>query len=104
MDEPYFTGTGFPGYGIGQRLGRYLQPGEQGYQGEGLPEGFMIKYHMYRIYWPLMALGRYRESLSGEGGDTRQTSLRGKLYVQPRRMRRKTLQALLLGGVHGNRD
>ncbi len=103
-DEPYFTGTGFPGYGIGQRLDRYLQPGEQGYQDEGLPEGFMIKYHMYRIYWPLMALGRYREFLSGEGGDTRRVSLRSKLYVQPRRMRRKTLQTLLLGGVNGNRD
>ncbi len=34
--EPYFTGTGFP-------------------------RAFMIKYHMYRIYFPLMALGRYLE-------------------------------------------
>ncbi len=33
-EEPYFTGTGFP-------------------------RAFMIKYHMYRIYFPLMALGRY---------------------------------------------
>jgi squalene-hopene/tetraprenyl-beta-curcumene cyclase len=35
-EEPYFTGTGFP-------------------------RAFMIKYHMYRIYFPLMALGRYLE-------------------------------------------
>jgi squalene-hopene/tetraprenyl-beta-curcumene cyclase len=35
--EPQFTGTGFPG-------------------------DFYIKYHLYRNYWPLMALGRYRAS------------------------------------------
>ncbi len=34
-EEPDFTGTGFPG-------------------------DFYIKYHLYRNYWPLMALGRYR--------------------------------------------
>ena len=37
-DEPEFTGTGFP-------------------------KVFMINYHMYRDYWPLMALGQYREAL-----------------------------------------
>jgi squalene-hopene/tetraprenyl-beta-curcumene cyclase len=36
--EPQFTGTGFPG-------------------------DFYIKYHLYRNYWPLMALGRYRSGL-----------------------------------------
>ena len=36
--EPEFTGTGFPKY-------------------------FFIKYHMYRHYFPLMALARYRQSL-----------------------------------------
>jgi squalene-hopene/tetraprenyl-beta-curcumene cyclase len=35
--EPQFTGTGFPG-------------------------DFYIKYHLYRNYWPLMALGRFRRS------------------------------------------
>ncbi|MEO8456990.1 MAG: squalene--hopene cyclase [Chloroflexota bacterium] len=34
-NEPEFTGTGFPG-------------------------DFYIKYHLYRNYWPLSALGRYR--------------------------------------------
>ena len=33
-DEPQFTGTGFPG-------------------------DFYIRYHLYRISFPLMALGRY---------------------------------------------
>lgn len=37
-EEPQFTGTGFPG-------------------------DFYIKYHLYRNYFPLMALGRYRESV-----------------------------------------
>ena len=58
-DEPQYTATGFPGYGIGDR--RFRSP--NGKPGEllptELPSGFMIKYHMYRIYWPLLALGRY---------------------------------------------
>jgi squalene-hopene/tetraprenyl-beta-curcumene cyclase len=59
-DEPHFTGTGFPGYGVGQRMERLPVEGEPGFQGQELPAGFMINYHMYRIYWPLAALGRYR--------------------------------------------
>jgi squalene-hopene/tetraprenyl-beta-curcumene cyclase len=61
-DEPYFTGTGFPGYGVGGRLREYLAPDDDGYQGQELPAGFMINYHMYRNYWPLTALGRYKSS------------------------------------------
>ena len=60
-DEPHFTGTGFPGYGVGQRLERLPMEGEAGFQGRDLPAGFMINYHMYRIYWPLAALGRFRQ-------------------------------------------
>jgi squalene-hopene/tetraprenyl-beta-curcumene cyclase len=36
-DEPYFTGTGFPGH-------------------------FYIRYHGYRYYFPLLALGRYEKA------------------------------------------
>jgi squalene-hopene/tetraprenyl-beta-curcumene cyclase len=39
-DEPYFTGTGFP-------------------------RDFFINYHLYRNYFPLQALGRYRELVAG---------------------------------------
>ena len=39
-EEPQFTGTGFP-------------------------RDFMLKYHLYRNYWPLWALGRYRRIVSG---------------------------------------
>ena len=63
-DEPYFTGTGFPGYGVGQRPKQLPKPGDPGYQGLDMPAGFMINYHMYRNYWPLMALGRYRRLMS----------------------------------------
>ncbi len=58
-DEPYFTGTGFPGYRQGEPPKQMPKPGESGFQGLDMPGGFMINYHMYRNYWPLMALGRY---------------------------------------------
>ncbi len=63
-DEPYFTGTGFPGYGVGARVKRLPKPGQRGYQGADMPAGFMINYHMYRNCWPLLALGRYRRLAS----------------------------------------
>ena len=65
-DEPYFTGTGFPGYGVGERLKELPNPGESSYQGLDLPAGFMINYHLYRNYWPLLALGRYSRAISGK--------------------------------------
>ncbi|HEX6996640.1 MAG TPA: squalene--hopene cyclase [Gammaproteobacteria bacterium] len=60
-DEPYYTGTGFPGYGFGARLdfrdGRTRQRIAQGTE---LQRGFMLNYNLYRHYFPLMALGRAR--------------------------------------------
>ncbi len=41
-DEPWWTGTGFP-------------------------KVFYLKYHLYRIYFPLMALGRYARALADRG-------------------------------------
>ena len=38
-DEPWFTGTGFP-------------------------RDFLINYHLYRTYWPVMALGRLKAALA----------------------------------------
>jgi len=64
-DEPYFTGTGFPGYGVGERLKALPDIGETSYQGLDMPAGFMINYHLYRNYWPLLALGRYFQAISG---------------------------------------
>ena len=58
-DEPYYTGTGFPGYGFGARMDfRDEQTKERIAQGTELQRGFMINYNLYRHYFPLMALGR----------------------------------------------
>ena len=65
-DEPYFTGTGFPGYGVGRRLKQLPRPGEPGYQGLEMPASFMINYHMYRNSWTLMALGRYQSAIHSD--------------------------------------
>ena len=65
-DEPYFTGTGFPGYGVGERLQALPDYGETSYQGLDMPAGFMINYHLYRNYWPLLALGRYSQAASAQ--------------------------------------
>ncbi|MEM6413914.1 MAG: squalene--hopene cyclase [Pseudomonadota bacterium] len=61
-DEPQFTGTGFPGYGVGQTIklnDPLLQ--ERLKQGVELSRAFMINYNLYRHYFPLMALGRVRD-------------------------------------------
>ena len=92
-DEPYFTGTGFPGYGVGQRIETGPTDDGSGHQGHELPAGFMINYHMYRNYWPLMALGRYRKLLKG-GSDTGARAVRStRSDVRNRGVRR--LQRLL---------
>ena len=33
---------------------------EEAFTETGFPKHFLIKYHMYRNYFPLMALGRFR--------------------------------------------
>jgi squalene-hopene/tetraprenyl-beta-curcumene cyclase len=38
---------------------------EQHYTGTGFPLDFMIRYHLYRLTFPLLALGRLRERLTG---------------------------------------
>ena len=64
-NEPYYTGTGFPGYGFGARLDlRDEQTKIRIAQGTELQRGFMINYNLYRHYFPLMAMGRARTFLS----------------------------------------
>ncbi len=64
-DEPWYTGTGFPGYGVGERTDivrrRELD------QGGELSRGFMINYNLYRHYFPLMAIGRALRYYKGYG-------------------------------------
>jgi squalene-hopene/tetraprenyl-beta-curcumene cyclase len=38
---------------------------ERQYTGTGFPLDFMIRYHLYRLTFPLLALGRLRERLNG---------------------------------------
>ncbi len=38
---------------------------EAEFTGTGFPGDFMVKYHLYRNYWPLWALGRYRRLNEG---------------------------------------
>lgn len=57
--EQEYTGTGFPGYGVGQTI-KLNDPQLQQklMQGPELSRAFMIRYDLYRHYFPLMALGR----------------------------------------------
>ncbi len=66
-DEPYYTGTGFPGYGVGQTI-RLTDPNlpKKLMQGPELSRAFMLRYGMYRHYFPLMALGRALRSRASE--------------------------------------
>lgn len=56
-EQSYYVGTGFPGYGIGERI-RLKKNTLVLAQGKELARGFMINYNMYRHYFPLQALGR----------------------------------------------
>jgi squalene-hopene/tetraprenyl-beta-curcumene cyclase len=60
--EPQYTGTGFPGYGVGARV-RHNEaiPLDQGLE---VSRGFMINYNLYRHYFPLMALSRVRTRIA----------------------------------------
>ena len=60
-DEPYYTGTGFPGYGLGAKID--LRNGKALPQGKELARGFMLNYNWYRHYFPLTALGRARSKI-----------------------------------------
>lgn len=68
-DEPQYTGTGFPGYGVGERT-NLKKEGATLAQGAELARGFMINYNMYRHYFPLIALGRARRHLNEAQADS----------------------------------
>lgn len=76
-DEPQYTATGFPGYGIGDRRFKSAESSEKDLLPIELPASFMIKYHMYRIYWPLLALGRYRARVRDGATEEFHTSIAG---------------------------
>jgi squalene-hopene/tetraprenyl-beta-curcumene cyclase len=57
--EAHYTGTGFPGYGVGQTI-KLNDPSlrDRLRQGPELSRAFMLRYDLYRHYFPLMALSR----------------------------------------------
>ncbi len=59
-EQKEYTGTGFPGYGVGERIQLGGDTAALA-QGRELARGFMINYNMYRHYFPLMALARARK-------------------------------------------
>lgn len=65
-EEPHYTGCGFPGYGIGERIDLKKDTARLA-QGRELARGFMINYNLYRHYFPMQALGRAKRHLSGNG-------------------------------------
>ncbi|HYY26790.1 MAG TPA: squalene--hopene cyclase [Chthoniobacterales bacterium] len=76
--EPQYTGTGFPGYGIGCRpCGELHERGISIQQGLEVSRGFMINYNLYRHYFPLMALSRARSRYQVTESDPNTTSLTG---------------------------
>jgi len=60
--EKEFTGTGFPGYGLGAKVD--LRNGKPLPQGKELSRGFILRYAYYCHYFPMVALGRARELLA----------------------------------------
>ena len=64
-EEPYFTGAGFPGYGVGEPPKDYAKGAPADEPERDLSAGFMINYQLYRNCWPLLALGRYRRQTGG---------------------------------------
>jgi len=62
-EEPQYTGTGFPGYSVGERVDLKGKAHELR-QGIELQRAFMINYSLYRHYFPLIALGRVRRAVS----------------------------------------
>jgi len=56
-NERHYTGAGFPGYGVGERV-CLKRKGQTLEQGSELSRGFMLNFHMYRHYFPTMALTR----------------------------------------------
>jgi squalene-hopene/tetraprenyl-beta-curcumene cyclase len=49
---------------------------EEPFTGTGFPRVFYLKYHMYPVYFPLMALGRYFSGIRGRETGVRRSGYR----------------------------
>jgi len=72
-DEPQYTGAGFPGYGVGERVNLTKDARRFG-QGRELSRAFMLNYNLYRHYFPLIAMGRAKNRLHQATTTTQRTN------------------------------
>jgi squalene-hopene/tetraprenyl-beta-curcumene cyclase len=56
---------------------------EASYTGTGFPRVFYLKYHLYRVYFPLMAISRYRQAVARPAGHST-PALAFRIPAQPR--------------------
>jgi squalene-hopene/tetraprenyl-beta-curcumene cyclase len=71
--------------GVDYLLGAQLSDGswdEAPFTGTGFPRVFYLRYHFYRIYFPIMALARYRAALERELSQTT-PALAARIPAQP---------------------
>ncbi|BDV38239.1 squalene--hopene cyclase [Methylocystis bryophila] len=82
--EAHYTGTGFPGYGVGQTI-KLTDPSLQQrlMQGPELSRAFMLRYDLYRHYFPMMALGRALRGQTTAGQTEASIDLQARLSQGP---------------------
>ena len=56
---------------------------EANFTGTGFPRVFYLKYHLYRVYFPLMAISRYRQAMARPLGHST-AALACRIPAQPR--------------------
>ena len=56
---------------------------EAQFTGTGFPRVFYLKYHLYRVYFPLMALARYQAAIGSAGSANRAAALACRIPAQP---------------------
>jgi squalene-hopene/tetraprenyl-beta-curcumene cyclase len=56
---------------------------EAHFTGTGFPRVFYLKYHLYRVYFPLMAIARYRQAMARPVGHSA-AALACRIPAQPR--------------------
>lgn len=56
---------------------------EDHFTGTGFPRVFYLKYHLYRVYFPLMAISRYRRAIARPAGHS-SPALACRIPAQPR--------------------
>ena len=56
---------------------------EAPYTGTGFPRVFYLRYHYYRVFFPMMAIARYQAAIGREHGRTSSPALASRIPAQP---------------------